>query len=77
MMTDQEKAVKLREALRVLIEKLDEVHDNPEYASVWTIWHVHCGDYEGPTYIEELEAAKSVLRNIRVPNSGEPENLSS
>lgn len=75
-MTDNEKAVKLRAALRALVEKLDEVHNSPEYMSVWTIWHAHCGDYEGPTYVEEFEAAKNVLWNIRVPKSGEPENSS-
>jgi len=75
-MTDREKIAKLHGALQALTTQMDEVHMSPEYMSVWTIWYTHCGDYEGPNYIKEFEAAKKALWDIRLPIFEEPENTS-
>ncbi len=51
----------LETALRVLVDKLDVVHNSDDYMQVCGIAQVHVGPYNGPTYIEELERAKQVL----------------
>jgi len=52
---------RLRDALRVLVERLDFVHANPAYKEVWYIALVHGFRYQGPKYVVELEAAKKAL----------------
>ena len=46
------------EALNGLVHRLDEVHADPAYQSVWTLSQLHNGPYKGPQYVEELEAAR-------------------
>jgi hypothetical protein len=53
--------VQLRRALKGLIERLDEVHNDPYYRAVWTVAQMHHGKYEGLTYTEQLDMARSVL----------------
>lgn len=50
-----------REALGNLIKKLDHVHDSEAYLAHWMAGHVHIGPYQGPTYKDELEAARALL----------------
>jgi len=52
---------RLRATLDRLVKRLDEIHDNPAYKSVWTINQLHCGEYKGPTYTDELDAARRAL----------------
>ncbi len=42
------------EVLRALVEKLNAVHEDPQYKGVWTLHHVHGGRYSGLTYEKEL-----------------------
>jgi hypothetical protein len=51
----------VRKALKDLIDRLDEIHADPVYKSVWTIHQLHVGPYRGPTYIEELARARAAL----------------
>lgn len=50
--------------LTQLVNKLEVIHKDSRYTSVWTNYHIHGGRYDGPTYVEELEEAKSVLAKI-------------
>lgn len=51
----------LREALQKLVTRLEFVHSSSAYKSVWTISQIHVGPYQGPSYADELKAAKDVL----------------
>jgi hypothetical protein len=48
-------------ALRTLVNKLEQVHADPAYQSVWTLAWIHSGQYAGPNYSDELAAAKRAL----------------
>ena len=50
-----------REALEALVYKLDAVHEDARYQSVWQVYAIHGFKYTEPTYIRELEQAKQVL----------------
>jgi len=56
-----EENTRLRVALRGLIERLDYVHADPSYKSVWMINQAHVGPYTGPTYAVDLEKARHTL----------------
>lgn len=58
---DRERAA--REAALALVEKLDLIHANPEYQSVWILSANHGRPYAGPTYSEELAALKAALQH--------------
>lgn len=51
----------LREALRGLVRRLDEIHADGRYKAVWEISQLHVGPYIGPTYVEALNAARAAL----------------
>lgn len=51
----------LFDALKALVEKLEEIHDNPNYQGVWSMAHAHGHKYNGPTYEEELKKAKKLV----------------
>lgn len=53
---------KLEAALNGLVERLDEIHADPAYKSVWTIHQLHAGPYQGPTYVEALARARAALK---------------
>ena len=53
--------IKLRKALKDLISKLEEVHTDSQYLSVWTLYQTHYGSYTGPQYKDEFEAAKKAM----------------
>lgn len=55
------KAPAVFNALAALVAQLERVHADKAYQSVWTINQVHAGQYRGPQYTEQLEAAKKVL----------------
>jgi hypothetical protein len=48
-------------ALAVLVAKLEEVHEHPRFKLVWETAHFRLGPYDGPTYTNELIAAKAAL----------------
>jgi len=52
---------RLREALAALVNRLDEIHADPAYKSVWTVHQIHVGPYRGPTYVEALARAHEAL----------------
>ena len=51
----------LRAALKGLVDRLDEIHADPRYESVWASYMIHGGRYNGPTYVEELARARAAL----------------
>jgi hypothetical protein len=51
----------LNEALEGLVNRLDEIAADPEFKSVWTLHHVHGGDYRGPTWVDALAKARAAL----------------
>ena len=53
----------LSEALRGLVDRLDEIHADPVYKSVWTVNQT--GPYTGPTYVEALARARAALEERR------------
>lgn len=53
---------RLRVALKGLVDRLDYVHNDPAYASVWALNQLHNGPYRGPTYTADLEKARATLR---------------
>lgn len=59
----------LRKALAALIARLDAVHVDSRYQSVWTIAQIHAGPYLGPTYVAELDAARAIVTQDRKPSS--------
>ena len=50
-----------KQALQNLVAKLEQIHADPQYQSVWTLSMIHGAHYSGPTYEAELNAAKRVL----------------
>ena len=51
----------MRAALEGLVNRLDEIHADPAYKSVWTSYYVHGGRYRGPTYVDALARARAAL----------------
>jgi len=51
----------LRAALQGLVDRLDEIHADPAYQSVWTSYMIHGGRYQGPTYVDALARARAAL----------------
>ena len=49
-------------ALAGLVNRLDAIHADPRYESVWTSYMIHGGRYNGPTYVEELARARATLK---------------
>jgi len=51
-----------REALEKLVTRLDEIHKDDLYKSVWNCYANHGGDYsKGPKYTDELSNARKAL----------------
>lgn len=45
-----------------LVDKLEEIHNDEHYRSVWTMYAIHGGDYSnGPKYDKELASLKKAL----------------
>jgi hypothetical protein len=63
--TKPEKAALLSTALSALVNKLDQIHEDPAYKSVWIIHQMHVGPYRGPTYVAELDAARAALKDAQ------------
>lgn len=57
-------ALRLKEALEALVVKLDRIFSSNEYLSVFTIAQVHHGPYRGENCVEEMDAARKVLKEL-------------
>lgn len=57
-------------ALRALVERLDVVHADPTYQTVWVLAQIHGAPYEGPKYDVELSAARAALSPGVQPSEG-------
>lgn len=55
----KEDSIKL--AAQALVDKLHAIAADPRYISVWTLYQVHGGKYEGPFYVDELTALEKAL----------------
>ena len=51
----------LEAGLAELVNRLDEVHANSAYERVWVQNHMSSGAYTGPTYVEALDDARTLL----------------
>ena len=56
---------KVVEAAKALIEKLEVIHENAAYQSVWTFYTIHGMKYDGPTYEREFESLKTALSETK------------
>jgi hypothetical protein len=57
----ESRLVRIRTALKNLLDKLDLVNASPEYKGIWTIAHAHGIEYTGPTYEVEFYEARNVI----------------
>jgi hypothetical protein len=51
----------IEQALRALVDRLDEIHADPAFKSVWVVNQIHAGPYRGPTYVDALARARAAL----------------
>ena len=56
-----ERAESALEKAKALVNRLDEVHNDPRYQSVWLLYAIHGGNYTEPKYGKELTALKDAL----------------
>jgi len=63
----------VREAATALLAKMDAVHADPRYVSVWTVNQIHMGPYTGPKYDDEMTDLRAALSPLMlgVPISDE------
>lgn len=47
---------------RRLVEKMDLIHNDSAYRSVWFSAPLHQGPYTGPQYVEEINALREALK---------------
>lgn len=48
-----------------LVRRLDEIHEDPAFKSVWMLHQLHAGPYRGPKYDQELEGARRYLKGVK------------
>lgn len=51
----------LRNGLGSLLDKLEVIHNDSTYQSVWTLYELHNGQYSGPNYAEEYKKARALV----------------
>jgi hypothetical protein len=61
----RETARDLLEALIGLVDQITACENDSRYISVWTIYYLHGGRYEGPFYIEEMNKAKDAIARAK------------
>lgn len=54
----------LLSAARSLVERLDLVHEAPEYQGVWQMAQSRMGQYTGPQYKKELDTLREIVQGI-------------
>lgn len=57
----------IRRAAEVLLNRLDAVHNDPRYESVWQMYWIHGGVYTEPTYTAELDDLRAALAGEVTP----------
>ena len=55
-------SVRLLAAARTLCERLRTIANDPKYIAVWQIYAVHDFKYDGPFYVDELEALEVEIK---------------
>ena len=61
---DAAKLVDVADKADWLLKRLDDVHADPAYQSVWTLNQLHGGEYRGPRYSDQLTALREALASI-------------
>lgn len=62
------------QVLRALVDRLEFVHNDDRYKSVWTLYMIHGGRYTEPKYDKEFETAKKYLASVpEAPNAQKDE----
>jgi hypothetical protein len=51
----------IRDALKILVERLEEIGRSSELASVFALYESHGFRYSGPNWVEELARARAAL----------------
>ncbi len=57
-----QRLLEVEKAAIALTERLEFIHNDPQYQSVWTLNQIRNGQYSGPKYSDELAALKSALQ---------------
>lgn len=52
------------EEAQSLVTKLREIEADPGYKSVWGLFDIHGGKYDGPNYKAELESLEKGLKEL-------------
>jgi hypothetical protein len=59
---ERDEALRVRDLAQKLVARLDIVHADDQYKSVWQLYMIHGGDYaDGPKYDKELDALRAAL----------------
>ena len=58
---------RLYAALQGLVDRLDEIHADRTYQSVWAVNQIHAGPYNGPTYVDALARTRAALNEVTRP----------
>lgn len=56
----------IQKVLKNLVEKLDLIDNDPSMQGIYSIAFVHGYRYTGPNYKEELDAARALLKNVKL-----------
>lgn len=54
----------LVEAAKAFADRLDLIHEDTRFKSVWIIAQLHSQPYSGPTYTDEFAALKAALASF-------------
>lgn len=52
----------MEKAAEALVNKLELIHEDPKFQSVWIMAHNRGCPYDGPTYEKELNDLKTALK---------------
>ena len=52
------------QSAKALVKKLDQIHEDPTYKGVWTVYFTHFGNYTGPDYAKEFQELKNRLNDL-------------
>lgn len=58
---ERERVRVLEGALEALVNRLDFIHEDGQFKSVWVLSYIHGAPYTGPTYVNELARARAAL----------------
>jgi hypothetical protein len=52
---------RVREALQRLVDRLDQIADDPDFKTMATLYYTHLGDCRGPNWADALKEARAAL----------------